>query len=64
MYDYVHITGKVNNSKERYGIGLSDLNEIKDAIFKLDNSIEFKTIDFCEIWDKNRKPVTKLFLKK
>jgi hypothetical protein len=63
MNDYVHITGKVNNSKERYGFGLSDLNEIKDATFKLDNAIEFKTIDFGDIWDENRKPVTKVFFK-
>lgn len=61
MYDYVHITGKVNGDKERYGFGLSDLNEIKNATFKLDNRIEFKTIDFGEIWDENRKPITKLF---
>jgi hypothetical protein len=63
MYDSVHITGKVNNSKDRYGFGLSDLNEIKDVTFKLDNTIEFKTIDFGEIWDENRKPVTQLFFK-
>jgi hypothetical protein len=63
MYDSVDITGKVNNSKERYGFGLSDLNEIKDATFKLNNAIEFKTIDFGEIWDVNRKPITKLFFK-
>jgi hypothetical protein len=63
MYNSVHITGKVNNSKERYGFGLSDLNEIKDATFKLDNRIELKTIDLGEIWDENRKPVTKVFFK-
>jgi hypothetical protein len=63
MYDSVHVTGKVNDSKERYGFGLSDLSEIKDATFKLDNRIEFKTIDFGEIWDKNRKPVSKIFFK-
>lgn len=63
MYDSVHITGKGNNSKERYGIGLSDLNEIKEATFKLNNRIEFKTIDFGEIWNENRKPVTQVFFK-
>ena len=63
MYDAVHITGKINNNKERYGIGLSDLNEIKDATLKLDNRIEFKTIDFGAIWNENRKPVTQVFFK-
>lgn len=63
MYDYVHITGKINKDKERYGFGLSSLNEIKDATFKLDTSIEFKTIDFGEIWEENRKPLTQIFFK-
>lgn len=63
MSDYVHITGKVNDSKENYGFGLDNLNEIKEATFKLDTTIEFKTIDFGEIWDKNRKPITQLFFK-
>lgn len=63
MSDYVHITGKVYNSKERYGFGLDNLSEIKDTTFKLDTGIEFKTIDFGEIWDENRKPVTQLFFK-
>jgi hypothetical protein len=63
MSDYVHITGKVNNSKENYGFGLDYLNEIKDATFKLDNKIEFKITDYGDIWDENRKTKTKIFFK-
>ena len=61
MSENVEITGKKNNDKERYGIGLGNLNEIKDATFKLDNKIEFKITDYGEIWNENRKPKTKIF---
>ena len=61
--DYIHITGKKNNSKERYGFGLNNLNEIKNATFKLNNKIEFKITDYGDIWDENRKPITKTFFK-
>jgi hypothetical protein len=63
MSDYVHITGKIINNKERYGFGLDNLNEIKDATFKLDNKIEFKITDYGNIWDENRKPKTTIFFK-
>ncbi len=61
--EYVHITGKKKNDKERYGISFSPLNELKTATFKLNTEIEYKRIELGDIWEEDRKPKTKLFLK-
>jgi len=61
MSDSVDIIGKKSDDKERYGISLSPLNELKDATFKLNKKIKFSKISFGEIWEEDRKMQEKVF---
>jgi hypothetical protein len=52
----VAIMGKaISNNNPGYSMHCWALNEIKEAVFKLSNVIEFSHIDYGEIWEEDRK---------
>lgn len=60
----VTIMGKaVSNNNPGFSLHYWPLNEIKEAVFKLDNFIELSHIDYGEIWEEDREIKKTTFLK-
>ncbi|WP_395053645.1 hypothetical protein [Flavobacterium sp.] len=58
---YAQVNGKVEFEKDSYSLSFVNLNEIKDAKFKINKKIIYQYIEFGNLWDENRKVTKKTF---
>jgi hypothetical protein len=63
LSEYVQVSGIVDGEKNRYSLSFVNLNEIKNATFKLNKNIKINFTDFGDKWDENRKVIKKTFFK-
>ena len=63
LSEYVNIIGRIDNEKTNYSLSFVSLNELKDAVIKLDKNIHYNHYDLGDLWDENRKTVEKTFFK-
>ena len=61
--EYVILSGFADNEEQSYSLSFVNLNEIKNAVFKINKNIKYSFTDFGERWDENRKVHTKTFFK-
>lgn len=61
--DYVHISGIVKDEKEKYSLSFTQLNQIKNATFKLNKKYKISYLNIGEIWDEDQKHENTVFFK-